>query len=105
MKKVIRLTESDLVRLVRRVIKEQKINFRVIGIKMERDGFEPLVILRVQDWGSGERFINIEKQGKDLQTAYNTAIKEFESQKDLKKIEYPGIESVVPPSIDKLQAK
>jgi hypothetical protein len=108
MKKVIRLTESDLVRLVKKVINEQQINFKVVGKKNENFremeyGRPPVyILLMIKDAGSGEVFLEVEEEGNDLKTVFDKAIKKFESEKSLLDIQYPGIEKVQPPTIDKL---
>lgn len=99
------ITEEEKNRIRGLYEQTQQITFKVIGIKMEREEKDPLVILRVQDAGSGEIYIDIQKYGKDLKTAYDTAIKDFEMEKSNKEIQYPSIKSVAAPTIDKLQAK
>jgi hypothetical protein len=96
---------------VKPILSEQQINFRVVGNKYERPseleyGRPPvMVILRVKDWGSGEVFLEVEEQGNDLKTVFDNAIKKFESKKSSLNIQYPGIEKVQPPTIDKLISK
>ena len=96
---------------VKPILSEQQINFRVVGNKYERPsgleyGIPPvMVILRVKDWGSGEVFLEVEEQGNDLKTVFDNAIKKFESKKSSLNIQYPGIEKVQPPTIDKLISK
>ena len=72
MKKVIRLTESDLVRLVKKVINEQQINFKVVGKKNENFremeyGRPPVyILLMIKDAGSGEVFLEVEEEGNEF---------------------------------------
>ena len=83
--------------------------FRVEGVKYEHEESPNerfLVILRIKNWGSGEVYLEVKEIDKDLKTAFDKAIKKFESEKSfLNSNKVPGIGKVQPPTIDKLISK
>ena len=94
---------------VKPLIMEQQTNFSVIGHRYENPEGNPdeknLVVLKIKDFGSGETFVDVQVYNADLKTAYDQAVKKFNSDKESKEIIHPGIKTQVVTPLDKLVLK
>lgn len=95
MKKIVRLTENDLTRIVKRVLREQE-EYLVSGTKFNMFGSHRIDI-KVTNKSTGEIIISVGGEGSSEKEAYDKAVESFN-----KKCKEKGL-NLQPPTIDKLE--
>ena len=96
MKKVVKLTEGDLQRIVKRVLNEQEEKYLVSGTKFNMFGSHRIDI-KIIDKSTSEIIISVGGEGSSEKEAYDKSVEEFN-----KKIKEKGL-NLQPPTIDKLE--
>jgi prefoldin subunit 5 len=95
MKKIVRLTENDLTRIVKRVLREQE-EYLVSGTKFNMFGSHRIDI-KVTNKSTSEIIISVGGEGSSEKEAYDKAVESFN-----KKCKEKGL-NLQPPTIDKLE--
>jgi uncharacterized protein YwlG (UPF0340 family) len=94
--KVIKLNESDIKRIVKRVLTEQEEKYFVSGSKFNIPGSHRIDI-KVIDLATSEILITVIGEGSSEKEAYDKAVESFN-----KKCKEKGL-NLQPPTIDKLE--
>ena len=95
MKKIVRLTENDLTRIVKRVLREQE-EYLVSGTKFNMFGSHRIDI-KVTNKSTSEIIISVGGEGSSEKEAYDKAVESFN-----KKCKEKGL-NLQQPTIDKLE--
>ena len=96
MKKIVRITENDLTRIVKRVLNEEQEEYLVSGTKFNMFGSHRIDI-KVTNKSTSEIIISVGGEGSSEKEAYDKAVESFN-----KKCKEKGL-NLQPPTIDKLE--